>query len=201
MEMSFLGYIGHLMDESGLQEILEVAYAGNAVKHMRSGKAISRAVRGNLLVDAAINTILVSNAYNLPLPTYQPYQPQGDIERPSEDCHMISLSDEMEMEVNSGDGVSDSPEQDLLEDGQILDHLFMDPETTADLSSSEVLSRVGKKLEEERESVNDLRTAQLWVQYLDTVAILKKFIKAERTGNWKLQIKFIYKLQPLSQLI
>ena len=30
MQMSFLGSIGHLMAGSGLQELLEVVYAGNA---------------------------------------------------------------------------------------------------------------------------------------------------------------------------
>lgn len=46
MQMSFLGSIGHLMAVSGLEELLEVVYAGNTVCHMMSGKAVSRAVRG-----------------------------------------------------------------------------------------------------------------------------------------------------------
>jgi len=40
-EMNFLGCIGHLMDSSGLQEMLESIYAPNAVVHMLSGKAIA----------------------------------------------------------------------------------------------------------------------------------------------------------------
>ena len=44
--MSFLGSIDHLMAGSGLQELLETVYAGNGVKHMLSGKAVSRAIRG-----------------------------------------------------------------------------------------------------------------------------------------------------------
>jgi len=99
MEMSLLGSIGYLMAGSGLQEVLEVVYAGNAVKHMLSGKAISRAVRGHLLVDAALNTILVANAYNLPIPTHQPDQPERDTESTSDDWHTIGLSGEMEVEV------------------------------------------------------------------------------------------------------
>jgi len=47
-QMSFLGSIGHLMEGSGLQELLEVVYAGNTVGHMLSGKAVSRAVRGHV---------------------------------------------------------------------------------------------------------------------------------------------------------
>ena len=50
MQMSFLGSIGHLMAGSGLQKRIEVVFAGNAVRHMLTGKAISRAVRGHMLV-------------------------------------------------------------------------------------------------------------------------------------------------------
>ena len=57
------------MAGSGLQELLEVVYAGNTVPHMMTGKAVSRAVRGHMLVDAALNTILVADAYNVPVPT------------------------------------------------------------------------------------------------------------------------------------
>ena len=67
--MSFLGSIGYLMSGSGLQEVFEVVYAGNTVSHMLTGKAISRAVRGHMLVDAALNTILIADAYNVPVPT------------------------------------------------------------------------------------------------------------------------------------
>ena len=68
LQMSFLGSIGHLMAGSGLQELLETVYAGNSVKHMLSGKAVSRAIREHLLVCSALNTVLVANTYNLPLP-------------------------------------------------------------------------------------------------------------------------------------
>lgn len=58
-EMSFLACIGHIMAGSGLQEVLELVYAKNAVGHMLTGKAVARAVRGHFLVDAALNTLLV----------------------------------------------------------------------------------------------------------------------------------------------
>ena len=78
MQMSFLGSIGHLMAGSGLQELLEVVFAGNAVRHILTGKAISRAVRGHMLVDAALNTILVAKAYHIPLPTKETDEPKRD---------------------------------------------------------------------------------------------------------------------------
>ena len=40
-EMNFLGCIEHLIDSSGLQEILESIYAPNAVVYMLDGKAIA----------------------------------------------------------------------------------------------------------------------------------------------------------------
>lgn len=35
---------------------------------MLTGKAVARAVRGHFLVDAALNTLLVCNTFNIPLP-------------------------------------------------------------------------------------------------------------------------------------
>ena len=55
------------MSGSGLKELLGKVYADNAVKHMLSGKAFARAIRGHFLVDAALNTMLVASAYNVPL--------------------------------------------------------------------------------------------------------------------------------------
>lgn len=67
-EMSFLGSIGHLMAGSGLRELLELIYASNAVDHIMTGKAISRAVRAHLIVDAALNALLYSQALEVPVP-------------------------------------------------------------------------------------------------------------------------------------
>lgn len=54
--MNFSGC--HLMEGSGLQELLSLVYAENAVPYLLSGKAISRAVRGHLLIDSAINALV-----------------------------------------------------------------------------------------------------------------------------------------------
>ena len=67
-EMSFIGSIGHLMAESGLKELLELIYALNAVEHILTGKAIARAVRAHLLVDAVLNTLILSKALGVSIP-------------------------------------------------------------------------------------------------------------------------------------
>ncbi|VDI79282.1 Hypothetical predicted protein [Mytilus galloprovincialis] len=72
-EMSFLGSIGQLMSGSGLNEVLETVYSTNAVGHMMTGKALARAVRGHLLVDTALNALLVSMTFDIPLPDEEQY--------------------------------------------------------------------------------------------------------------------------------
>ena len=62
MQVSFLCRIGHLMTGSGLQGLFKVVLAGNAIRHMLTGKTISRAVCGHTLTDAALITILVAQA-------------------------------------------------------------------------------------------------------------------------------------------
>jgi len=68
--MNFLGCIRDLMDPSGLQEVLELIYAPNAVIHMLSGKAIARAVCTHFIVDAAPNALMLRKVFNVPLPCY-----------------------------------------------------------------------------------------------------------------------------------
>ncbi len=66
--MCFAGSIGHLTGDTGLQELLELVYAKNSICHMLSGKAINRVIPGHLLVDAALNTILIADSYNVHVP-------------------------------------------------------------------------------------------------------------------------------------
>ena len=60
-DMSFLGAIGHIMQCSGLKQILSLIYPENTVSHMLSGKAVYRAIRGLFLVDAAFNILIINN--------------------------------------------------------------------------------------------------------------------------------------------
>lgn len=51
---------------SGLQELLELIYASNAVDHIMIRKAISHAVRAHLIVDTTVNALLYSQALEVP---------------------------------------------------------------------------------------------------------------------------------------
>jgi hypothetical protein len=51
---SFLGCIGYLMEDSGLEEAMSVVYGPNTVKYILKGAAYSKALRAHFLTDAAL---------------------------------------------------------------------------------------------------------------------------------------------------
>jgi len=52
------------MEGSGLRSALKTVYAPVAVRHMFTGKAFSRAVRGHLLTASAIITLFLQRFWN-----------------------------------------------------------------------------------------------------------------------------------------
>ena len=52
---------------------------------------------------------------------------------------------------------------------------------------STALENISEMMKDEMNSMKDLKTAaRLWLQYIEMVDILRRFIKAEQTGQWKL---------------
>ena len=104
MIMSYLGSIGHLMEGSGLQQVIETVYAPNFVTHIMSGKAYSRSVRAHLLVIAALNAVLLSMAFELPWLPFQHHPPpqqselENDVDEFQDDA---SLGEEDEFSVQA----------------------------------------------------------------------------------------------------
>ena len=174
-EMSFLGSIGHLMGSSGLQEMLESIYAPNAVVHMLSGKAIARAVRGHFIVDAALNALMLHSGFNVPLP-----------------CQPMSYSSDNEADVEAP-----TKNQDVDKALTLYEKLMAGEISAEEVCSSNVLERIKDSLKNHSESVKkSSRTSALWVQYMDMIDILRKFIRAERTGNWELHLQALQDMLP-----
>ena len=186
LQMSFLGSIGHLMAGSGLQELLETVYAGNSVKHMLSGKAVSRAIREHLLVCSALNTVLVANTYNLPLPEC----PDSDEESGSDSDSESDMTDVEESTIDQ----EDMPFQDLEAASGVLDRL-LDGECSSYLSP-EILNRISAKINEVKGTLSTLRTGKLWLQYMDMIEIMCRFTKAEHTGNFNLHLSVVQEMLP-----
>ena len=178
MEMSFLGSIGHLMAGSGLKELLELIYAPNAVDHILTGKAVSRAVRAHILLDGVLNALLLSD-------------PLGRIkDRPTEDTQ---VRDEDAMTGLADDGEIHS---DVNEARILYDALTEGTRSADDTSTEPILDKITKVLETQKKSMSNDRTAKLWLQYMDMVEILRKFIKAERMGNWSLHLEAVSDMLP-----
>ena len=78
--MSFLGSIGQLMGGSGFEELLEEIYAPNIIHHILSGKAYARAVRGHLLVNTALLTMICNALISAGLMTDEDFKLLATVE-------------------------------------------------------------------------------------------------------------------------
>lgn len=168
--MSFLGSIGSLMAGSGLKEILQVAYADNAVTHMLSGKAVTRAIRGHLLIYSALYAMIASRAMGISLPN----DTEG-IEEMSVSSHAKEIDSASEL---LQDLMNNESDDDLLE------------------QHADCLKKINQLLEEEKKNLSTRRTAKLWLQYLSMLEILQDFIKAERVGDWQMHLRALSDMLP-----
>ena len=57
--MNYLGSVGKIMKDSGLEELFEEVYAPNSIPHIISGKAYSRSVRAHTLAQSALVNLLL----------------------------------------------------------------------------------------------------------------------------------------------
>ena len=175
-EMSLLGSIGHLMAGSGLQELFELMYAPNAVVHMLAGKALARAVRAHLIIESALNALLLSDAMNI---------------------NLFSTSEdeaESSLEVVATDLCSRN--SDLQEAFILYETLMNNSLSVHQVCQTEVIQKLKESLKSKLCSLQSSRTASLWLQYLDMIDILRNFIKAQRIGNWELHLQSLSDMLP-----
>ena len=181
--MSFIGSIGSMMKGSGLEEALETVYGSNAVTHMISGKAISRALRGHFLVEAALVNKLILEV--LPnendgsddtggSPNEKIQQHDGEVDMEPVHSNEIKIADQYELELLYK-GVKDKsvPVSNIAESKELL-------------KLEECLLKYRKLLAESS------RTANLWLQYIEYVETLKLFIR-----NWTLHLVAVGRMMNL----
>ena len=202
-EMSFLGCIGHLMQGSGLAELLETVYASNAVGHMLNGKAVARALRGHFLVDNALHALLVANIYGVEIA----------VETPRQELSRETSRQLMDISSTSGVGLNESavavdipndtvesstserysPRQERVKELQdVFESLVAGTVTPPIVYADERLNIVCQQLKQKKDDLKQYPTAALWIQNMEMIDILRTFIIAERTGNWELSL---YSLQ------
>ncbi len=64
------------------------------------------------------------------------------------------------------------------------------------LQNSQVLQDINHKLMAGKDAMKNQLTARLWMQILECITILQTFIKAEWTGNWHLHLKVMHSMLP-----
>ena len=75
--------------------------------------------------------------------------------------------------------------------------LFDKTATLQDIESSDSLNELTTLLEKKMEEAAATgRTAKLWVQYMHSVSIIKLFVLAERSGDWKLHLYCVQRMLP-----
>ena len=77
---------------------------------------------------------------------------------------------------------------EITESVNLLDSFVNGETSLKDIENSKALVLVKEKMDLFRESCKKYRTANLWFQYMDMLAILRQFIRAERTGDWRLHL-------------
>ena len=64
------------------------------------------------------------------------------------------------------------------------------------INDDKIVQSLMQKFAMNKCSLKSSRTSSLWIQYTDMIDILRRFIKAERTGNWKLHLKSMQEMLP-----
>ena len=206
-EMSFLGCIGHLMAGSGLREVLETVYSPNAVVHMLTGKAVSRAVRGHFMVDTALHTLILSSALDIRcFPRFDNSAGLGNI--PEEQIEAAgSREDDCKTQLDDSTDCTSSMTQPVVESRPENDQMLQNLLNLYDLMESEGIQKedvcadtrmrsLCEILKVKTNYLKEYRTARLWIQYMEMVSVLRDFIRAERTGNWYGHLKSVFRMLP-----
>ena len=126
-----------------------------------SGKAISRAVRAHLPLDTVLSGLLLSKSMDVPLACAAGVE-QDDAESPDK---------------------TPCTNSDLKPAKSHYDELMAIAKDAEEVGDDEAIARIQAIRDGHVETLAKDPTASLWIQYLDMIGILRKFIRAERLGN------------------
>ena len=159
--MSFLGSIGSMMKGSRLEEALETVYGPYAVAHMMTGKAFSRALRGHFLVEAALVNKLMA--------AIVPQTVAG-----KEDGYLTDEEQATEGRLNN---------EDVKTLRELYDGTMNKSIPVSSIAESIELNKLKQCIAKQKENLSaNSSTANLWLQYIEYVEVLKLFIALKEQG-------------------
>ena len=94
------------------------------------------------------------------------------------------------------EAIAGTPAFELQEAHALYADLMARKKSAEEVSSTSAISKIKRLLQQRKESLQDNRTAKLWLQYMDMVDILRKSIKAERTGHWAQHVESLSEMLP-----
>lgn len=127
---------------------------------MLSGKAVSRAVRGFMLVDSALQTLI------------------------SEETFGVDLIQDENMNVD------DAGDNTLSKACDLYDKVIKKEISIDQMLESECFKTIETLVNEKKKDLEKSRTSKVWLCFSEMVAILKRFLLAKRTGNWILHLHY-----------
>ena len=178
MEMSFLGSTGHIMTETGLKDLFSVVYAENTVPHMLSGKAIARAIRAHTLVELALHALIAADIFEINRPDNNAVlvNDEESIDQANVRHNRDERSDAI-ITLDINEQAAHVHDNAVAEEAmKLFDNLMKHEVDLADVESDENVKNIVQLLDTKLEDMSKKNR------------ILRKFVKAERTGNWMLHL-------------
>ena len=112
-----------------------------------------------------------------------------DQEADSFDDTENNTSDNFDSDVGVADNL-------LVKVKEMFEKLLVDPDVAIDDETTTAILDISAKLEQEKQRNDISRTSCLWLQYMKMIDILKRFLRAEKTGNWNLHLATVQEMLP-----
>ena len=159
------------------------------------------------------------NTFNIPLPvdtrlydavqtTDEPTGMEEQQEIPTEPDEPTGAEEQQENAIEPNDPAGEQQENTTEPDEptstkeqqenaiELYKKLIDGTHTAEEVKSEHILHKIAEKLESKRSCMQNQLPAVLWIQYMHMVDILRTFIRAERTGNWKLHLQVVHDMLP-----
>ena len=98
--------------------------------------------------------------------------------------------------INSHHASNEQTFQTMQEFGKLFDGLLSGVITVDNINNDQTLKLIKSQLSQKTNELQNDLSSQLWIQYMRAIDMLRKFIRAERTGNWELHLQAVYDMLP-----
>ena len=153
---------------------------------------------GNMIIHIIVSTLVVPpnvNPHNKCIWTRAYYLLQ-DIEQPMRWKSLTVQIDGVEQDDAESSDKTPCTNSDLKAAESHYDELMAMAKDVEEVADDEAIARIQAIRDSNVETLAKDPTASLWIQYLDMIQILRKFIRAERLGNWYLHLEAVSEMLP-----